>query len=191
MLEVERADALVNAASRRVEGLDRFSRSAPIGRAELASIVLEGLAELGAHAEWTVTPGITNSILGLLNEDEQKRYREFEASVRRAAERAGASEGQSSSMGAISGRDALDIDPAPSSHSRTATFEEVFGDDELGTRAAEAIVYRLYSQIVEPAVLLVERSAAGRERLWPLVWAVAALIPPPDLSLRRPQEKAR
>ncbi len=186
MLEVERADGSVNAASRRMEGLDRFSRSAPIGRAELASIVLEGLAELGAHADWTVTPGITNSILGLLNEDEQRRYEEFEASVRRAAERAGASEGQSSSMGAISGRDALDIDPAPSSHSRTATFEEVFGDDELGTRAAEAIVYQLYSQIVEPAVLLVERSASARERLWPLVWAVAALIPPPDMSLRRP-----
>jgi hypothetical protein len=30
----------------------------------------------------------------------------------------------------------------------------------------------------------VERSAPARERLWPLVWAVAALIPPPDTSLR-------
>jgi len=44
MLEVERADGVVNAAFSRVKGLDRYSRSAPIGKAELAAIVLQGLA---------------------------------------------------------------------------------------------------------------------------------------------------
>ncbi len=184
MLEVERADALVNAASRRVQSLDRFSRAAPIGRAELATIVLQGLAELGAHADWTITPSITNSVLHLMNEDERKRYEEFEASVRRAAEKTGLAEAQISSKGALSDRDTIEIDPTPSSDSRTAPVAEVLGDEELAARAAEALVYQLYFEIVERAVLLVERSAAARERLWPLVWAVAALIPPPDLSLR-------
>src|SRR6266508_931761 len=71
MLEVERADALVNAAFGRVQGLDRFSRSAPIGKAELAAIVLQGLAELGALADWTVMPGVTESVLRLLDDDER------------------------------------------------------------------------------------------------------------------------
>jgi hypothetical protein len=186
MLEVERADRSVNEASRRLEGLDRFSRSAPIGRAELVTIVLQGLAELGAHADWTVTPSITNSILHLMNEDERKRYEEFEASVRRAAEKARPTEGQVSFTGAVSERDAIEIDPAPSGSSHTATLEEVLADEDLARRAAEAIVYQVYWEIVERAVLLVERSAAARERLWPLVWAVAALVPPPDLSFRRP-----
>ncbi len=48
------------------------------------------------------------------------------------------------------------------------------------------MVYQLYYEIVERAALLVERSDAARSRLWPLVWVVATLIPPPDLSLRRP-----
>lgn len=191
MLEVERADALVNAASRRVQGLDRFSRSAPIGRPELATIVLKGLAELGAYADWTVTPGITNSIIHLLSDDERKRYEEFQESVRRAAAKAGPADGQMSSAGAVSGSAVTAIDAGPPSDSRTATLDEVIADEDLGRRAAEAIVYQLYHEIVEGAVILVERSAAARERLWPLVWAVAALIPPPDTSLRRPQAKAR
>jgi hypothetical protein len=184
MLEVERADDLVNAASRRVRGLDRFSRSAPIGRAELATIVLQGLAELGAHADWTITPSITHSVLHLMNEQERGRYEGFEASVRRAAEKAGVAEGHMPSVGAVTDRDTIEIDPAPSSDSRTAPLEEVLDDEELAARAAEAVVYQLYYEIVERAVLLVERSPAARERLWPLVWTVSALIPPPDLSLR-------
>jgi hypothetical protein len=184
MLEVERADALVNAASRRVQDLDRFSRSAPIGRAELATVVLEGLAELGAHADWTVMPGVTDSILHLLNEDERTRYEEFQQSVQRAAEKAGSGGHRSSSNGA-SGPVATEIDPAPRSDSRTASLDEVLADEELSRRAAEAIVYQLYYEIVDRAAVLVERSAVARERLWPLVWAVAALIPPPDVSLRQ------
>jgi hypothetical protein len=184
MLDVESADAVVNAASRRVQSLDRFSRSAPIGRAELATVVLQGLAELGAHADWTVAPSVTNSVLHLMNDDERKRYEEFEAAVRRAAEKAGLAEAEESSMGSVSDPDTIEIDPAPSSDSRTASIEEVLADEELAARAAEAVVYQLYCQIVERAVLLVEHSPAARERLWPLVWAVAALIPPPDLSLR-------
>lgn len=184
MLELERADALVDAASRRVQGLDRFSRSGPIGRAELATVVLQALAELGAHAEWTISPGITNSILHLLDEDERTRFGKIEEAVRRAAEEARPAAGQSPSMEAVSERGAMEIDPAPSSYSRTATLEEILGDEGLAAGAAEAIVYQLYYEIVERAVALVERSAAARERLWPLVWAVAALIPPPDLSLR-------
>lgn len=184
MLDVESADAVVNAASRRVQSLDRFSRSAPIGRAELATVVLQGLAELGAHADWTVAPSVTNSVLHLMNEDERKRYEEFEAAVRRAAEKAGLAEAEESSMSSVSDPDTIEIDPTPSSDSRTASIEEVLADEELAARAAEAVVYQLYCQIVDRAVLLVERSPAARERLWPLVWAVAALIPPPDLSLR-------
>jgi hypothetical protein len=184
MLEVERADALVNAASRRVQDLDRFSRSAPIGRAELATIVLEGLAELGAHADWTVMPGVTDSILHLLNEDERTRYEEFQQSVQRAAEKAGSIAHVSSSNGA-SARAVTEIDPAPRSDSRTAILDDVLADEDLSRRAAEAIVYQLYYEIVDRATVLVERSAAARERLWPLVWAVAALIPPPDVSLRQ------
>ena len=86
----------------------------------------------------------------------------------------------------VSGRAEMEIDPAPSSDSRKATQEEVFGDEDLGARAAEAIVYQLYYEIVERAVILVEGSPAARSRLWPLVWVVATLIPPPDLSLRHP-----
>lgn len=186
MPEVQGADSVVRAASRRVQGLDRFSRRAPIGRAELATIVLQGLAELGAHADWTVTPSITNSVLHLMNQEERERYEEFEASVRRAAERATLAETQTSSTGSVPDPEMIEIDPAPSSDSRTASLDEVLADEELAAGAAEWVVYQLYSHIVERAVLLVERSPAARERLWPLVWAVAALIPPPDLSLRLP-----
>jgi hypothetical protein len=185
MLGVERADASVNAAAHRLQGLDRFTPSAPIGRAELATIVLQGLAELGAHAEWTIAPAITNSILHLLNEEEQERYEEFEASVRRAAEKAGPGDGHMSSTDGISTYGTIEIDPAPPGDARTATLEDVVADEELARSAAEAIVYHLYHEIVEPAVILVDRSPAARERLWPLVWAIAALIPPPDVSLRR------
>ena len=73
----------------------------------------------------------------------------------------------------------MEIDPAPRSDSRTATLEDVIADEDLARRAAEAIVYQLYYEIVDRAAILVERSAAARGRLWPLVWAVAALIPPP------------
>ena len=51
-------------------------------------------------------------------------------------------------------------------------------------------MYQLYYEIVDQAAVLVERSEAARERLWPLVWAVAALIPPPDTSLRQLDAKA-
>jgi hypothetical protein len=181
---------LVNAASSRVQGLDRFSRSAPIGRAELATIVLQGLAELGALADWTVMPGVTESVLRLLNEDERQMYREFQESVRRAAENAGSSQEQPSSNWVLSGPAEMEIDPAPRGDSRTATLEDVVADEQLARMAAEAIVYQLYSEIVDRAAILVERSAAARERLWPLVWAVAALIPPPDTSLRHLNAKA-
>jgi hypothetical protein len=57
-MELEKADELVNSAYRRVQELDRFSRSSsPIGKAELATIALQALAELGALADWTVGPG--------------------------------------------------------------------------------------------------------------------------------------
>jgi len=190
MLEVERADGMVNAASSRVQGIDRYSRSAPIGRAELATIVLQGLAELGALADWTVMPGVTESVLRLLDDDERKKYREFQESVRRAAEKARSAEEQSSSNWVISGGAEVEIDPAPRSDSRTATLESVIADEDLARRAAEAIVYQLYHEIVDRAAFLVERSAAARERLWPLVWAVAALIPPPDTSFRHLDAKA-
>lgn len=191
MLELETSDASVNAASRRLQelrkqGLDRFSRSAAIGRAELATIVLRGLAELGAVADWTVGPSITNSVFHLLNDDERERYQKFQETVRRATEKAGPVEGQPSPTGTASERNAIQIDPAPSSYSRTASLEEVIGDEDLARRAAEAVVYQVYNEIVERAAILVERSAAARERLWPLVWAVAALVPPPDISSRRP-----
>ena len=190
MLEVERADGVVDAAISRVQGLDRYSRSAPIGRAELAAIVLQGLAELGALADWTVMPSVTESVLGLLDEDERTKYREFQESIRRAADNARSAEEQSSSNWVISGGAEVEIDPAPRSDSRTATLESVIADEDLARRAAEAIVYQLYYEIVDRAAVLVERSPAARERLWPLVWAVAALIPPPDTSLRQLDSKA-
>ena len=190
MSEVERADALVNAAFGRVRGLDRFSRSAPIGKAELAVIVLQGLAELGALADWTVMPSVTESVLRVLDDDERMKYRAFQESVRRAAENAGSAEEQSSSNWVVSGAAEVEIDPAPRSDSRTATLEDVIADEDLARRAAEAIVYQLYYDIVDRAAILVERSAAARERLWPLVWAVAALIPPPDTSFRNVDAKA-
>jgi hypothetical protein len=190
MSEVDKADAMVNAAFSRVRGLDRFSRSAPIGRAELATIVLHGLAELGALADWTVMPSVTDSVLGLLDEDERRKYQEFQGSVRRAAENARSAEEQSPSNWIVSGVAEVEIDPAPRSDSRTATVEDVIADDDLAKRAAEAIVYQLYYEIVDQAAVLVERSEAARERLWPLVWTVAALIPPPDTSLRQLDAKA-
>jgi hypothetical protein len=186
-MELEKADELVNAAYRRVQDLNRLSRfSAPIGKAELAIIALQALAELGAIADWTVGPGFTDSILHLLDDNEREKFQKFQEFVRRAGEEARLAAGQSSLIGNISGRAEMEIDPAPSSHSRRATLEEVIGDEDLGTRAAEAIVYQLYYEIVERAAILVERSATARSRLWPLVWVVATLIPPPDLSLRDP-----
>ena len=223
-MELDKADELVNVAYRRVRNLDRFSRSAPIGKAEFAIIVLQALAELSALADWTLGPGMMDSIIERLDDNEREKFEKFHEFVRRAGEEARIAAGQSSLMGNLSGSAARvleeygvetigdlpedvqvelarelrapagvdateptvwEIDPAPLSHSRRATHEEVFGDEDLGTRAAEAIVYQLYYEIVERAVILVERSAAARTRLWPLVWVVATLIPPPDLSLRR------
>lgn len=123
MSEVERADALVNAAFSRVRGLDRFSRSAPIGRAELAAIVLQGLAELGALADWTVMPSVTESVLHLLDDDERMKYQEFQESVRRAAENARSAEEQSPSNWVVSGSAEVAIDPAPRTESGTATLK--------------------------------------------------------------------
>jgi len=184
-MELEKADELVNAAYRRVQDLNRFSRSsAPIGKAELAIIALQALAELGALADWTVGPGITRSIVQLLDDDESQKFEEFREFVKRAGDEARLVAGQESMMRDIPGRAAMEIDPAPSSQSRRATQEEVLGDEDLGARAAEAIVYQLYYEIVERAAILVERSATARSRLWPLVWVVATLIPPPDISLR-------
>jgi hypothetical protein len=184
-MELEKADELVNAAYRRVQDLNRFSRSsAPIGKAELAIIALQALAELGALADWTVGPGITRSIVQLLDDDESQKFEEFREFVKRAGDEARLAAGQESMMRDIPGRAAMEIDPAPSSQSRRATQEEVLADEDLGARAAEAIVYQLYYEIVERAAILVERSATARSRLWPLVWVVATLIPPPDISLR-------
>jgi len=186
-MELEKADELVNAAYRRVQDLDRFSRSsAPIGKAELSIIALQALAELGALADWTVGPGITHSIVQLLDENEREKFEKFREFVKRAGEEARPAAEQAPSMKDVSGRAEMEIDPAPSSDSRKATQEEVFGDEDLAARAAEAIVYQLYYEIIERAVILVEGSTAARSRLWPLVWVVATLIPPPDLSLRRP-----
>lgn len=183
-MELERADELVNSAYRRVQELDRFSRSSsPIGKAELATIALQALAELGALADWTVGPGITHSIVQLLDENERKKFESFREFVKHAGQEDRPA-GQASSMSDISERAEMEIDPAPTGHSRMATEEAVIADVDLGARAAEAVVYQLYCELVERAVILVERSPTARSRLFPLVWVVAALIPPPDLSLR-------
>jgi len=183
-MELERADELVNSAYRRVQELDRFSRSSsPIGKAELATIALQALAELGALADWTVGPGITHSIVQLLDENERQKFERFREFVKHAGQE-DRSAGQASSMSDISERAEMEIDPAPTGHSRMATEEAVIADVDLGARAAEAVVYQLYCELVERAVILVERSPTARSRLFPLVWVVAALIPPPDLSLR-------
>jgi hypothetical protein len=184
-MEVERADELVNSAYRRVQELDRFSRSSsPIGKAELAIIALQALAELGALADWTVGPGITHSIVQLLDEKERQRFERFREFVKHAGQEDKRAAGQASSMSDTSHRAEMEIDPAPSGNSRMATQEEVLADEDLGARAAEAVVYQLYCDLVERATILVERSPTARSRLFPLVWVVAALIPPPDLSPR-------
>jgi hypothetical protein len=183
-MELEKADALVNSASRRVQELDRFSRSSsPIGKAELAIIALQALAELGALADWTVGPGITHSIVQLLDENERQKFERFREFVKHAGE-GDRPAGQASSISDASDGAEMEIDPAPTDHSRMATEEAVVADEDLGARAAEAVVYQLYCDLVERAVILVERSPTARSRLFPLVWAVAALTPPPDLSLR-------
>jgi hypothetical protein len=184
-MELERADELVNSAYRRVQELDRFSRSSsPIGKAELATIALQALAELGALADWTVGPGITHSIVQLLDENERQKFERFREFVKHAGQEDRPAAGQASSMTDTSDRAEMEIDPAPPGHSRMATEEAVIADEDLGARAAEAVVYQLYCELVERAVILVERSPTARSRLFPLVWVVAALIPPPDLSLR-------
>ena len=183
-MELERADELVNSAYRRVQELDRFSRSSsPIGKAELATIALQALAELGALADWTVGPGITHSIVQLLDENERQKFERFREFVKHAGQEDRPA-GQASSMSDISDRAEMEIDPAPTGHSRMATEEAVIEDEDLAARAAEAVVYQLYCELVERAVILVERSPTARSRLFPLVWVVAALIPPPDFSLR-------
>ena len=184
-MELEQADALVNSAHRRVQDLDRFSRSSsPIGKAELAIIALQALAELGALADWTVGPGITHSIVQLLDENERKKFESFREFVKHAGGDDRPAAGQASSMSDFSDRAEMEIDPAPSDRSRMAAEEEVLADEDLAARAAEAVVYQLYCDLVERAVTLVERSPTARSRLFPLVWVVAALIPAPDLSLR-------
>jgi hypothetical protein len=185
MLEVEKTDALVTAAYRRVQELDRFTRaSAPIGKAELATIALQALAELGALADWTVRPGMTDSIVQLLNEQERQQYESFQEFVRQAGDDARSRAKRQSSAATASEPTELEIDPAPSGYSRTASLDEVVADEELAAGAAEAIVYQLYAEMLDRATILLERSEAARKRLWPLVWVVATMIPPPDLSLR-------
>ena len=186
-MELESADVLVCAAHRCVQELNRFSRSAPpIGKAQLATVALQALAELGALADWTVRPGMTDSIVQLLDANERKEFERIQEFVQRAAAEAASRDGQSPVVGSMSEPPTMEIDPAPASHSRTATLDEVIAGEALGASAAEAIVYQLYHDIVERAVILLERSGAARRRLWPLVWVVATLIPPPDLSLRDP-----
>jgi hypothetical protein len=183
-MELERADELVNSAYRRVQELDRFSRSSsPIGKAELATIALQALAELGALADWTVGPGITHSIVQLLDENERQKFESFREFVKNAGQEDRRA-APASSMSDISDRAEMEIDPAPSGQSRMATEEAVIADEDLAAGAAEAVVYQLYCELVERAVILVERSPTARSRLFPLVWVVAALMPPPDLSLR-------
>jgi hypothetical protein len=183
-MELERADELVNSAYRRVQELDRFSRSSsPIGKAELATIALQALAELGALADWTVGPGITHSIVQLLDENERQKFERFREFVKHAGQEDRPA-GQASSTSDTSDRAEMEIDPAPSGQSRMATEEAVIADEDLAAGAAEAVVYQLYCDLVERATILVERSPTARSRLFPLVWVVAALIPPPDLSLR-------
>jgi hypothetical protein len=185
MLDVEKTDALVTAAYRRVQELDRFSRpSAPIGKAELATIALQALAELGALADWTVRPGMTDSIVQLLSEKEREEYESFQEFVREAGDQAMSRAERSSSAASSSEPAEVDIDPAPSGHSRTASLDAVLADEDLAAGAAEAVVYQLYADLLDRATILLERSEAARRRLWPLVWVIATLIPPPDLSLR-------
>jgi len=185
MLEVEKTDSMVAAAYRRVQELDRFSRlSTPIGKADLATIALQALAELGALADWTVRPGTTDSIVQLLNEKERDEYESFQEFVRKAGEEATSRAERSASARTVSEPAEMEIDPAPASHSRKASLDEVLADEDLAAGAAEAIVYQLYADLVDRATILLERSEAARRRLWPLVWVVATLIPPPDLSLR-------
>ena len=163
-MELERADELVNSAYRRVQELDRFSRSSsPIGKAELATIALQALAELGALADWTVGPGITHSIVQLLDENERQKFERFREFVKHAGQEDGTA-GQASSMSDISDRAEMEIDPAPTGHSRMATEEAVIADEDLAAGAAEAVVYQLYCELVERAVILVERSPTARSR---------------------------
>src|SRR5512132_4166918 len=120
-MELERADALVNSAYRRVQELDRFSRSSsPIGKAELATIALQALAELGALADWTVGPGITHSIVQLLDENERQKFERFREFVKHAGKEDRPAAGQASSMSDVSDRAEMEIDPAPTGHSRMA-----------------------------------------------------------------------
>ena len=67
----------------------------------------------------------------------------------------------------------MEIDPAPRSDSRTATVEDVIADEDLARRAAEAIVYQLYYEIVDRAAVLVERS----ERLGSACGRSCGLLP--------------
>ncbi len=76
-MELDKADELVNAAYHRVRNLDRFSRSAPIGKAELAIIVLQALGELSALADWTLGPDITDSIVERLGDNEREKFEKF------------------------------------------------------------------------------------------------------------------
>src|SRR4029450_4529802 len=135
-MELERADALVNSASRRVQELDRFSRSSsPIGKAELATIALQALAELGALADWTVGPGITHSIVQLLDETERQKFESLRGFVKHAGQEDRPA-GQASSMSDISDRAEMEIDPSPAGHSRLATEEAGTADDDLGGTGA-------------------------------------------------------
>jgi hypothetical protein len=129
-------------------------------------------------------PGITHSILQLLDENERQKFEGFREFIKHAGAEDRPAAGQASSMSDVTGRAEMEIDPAPSGRSRMATEDEVLADEDLGTRAAEAVVYQLYCELVERAVILVDRSPTARSRPFPLVWVVAALIPPPDLSMR-------
>src|SRR4029450_5399228 len=162
-MELEKADALVNSPHRRVQELDRFSRSSsPIGKAELATIALQALAELGALADWTGGPGMPHWIVNLLDENERQKFERFREFVKHAGQEDRPA-GQASSTSDTSDRAEMESDPAPSGQSRMATEEAVIADEDLAAGAAEAVVYQLYCDLVERATILVERSATDRD----------------------------
>ena len=178
-MELEKADALVNSAYRRVQELDRFSRSSsPIGKAELAIIALQALAELGALADWTVGPGITHSIVQLLDENERKKFESFREFVKHAGGEDRPVAGQASSMSDVSDRAEMAIDPAPSGLSRMATEEQVLADevDEL-TNLIDVTAVRRFP--VAP-LLAVDRAE--------IALFVGPFVPDADLVLLQPAD---
>ena len=129
MLEVERADGVVDAAISRVQGLDRLAVRAMEERSLPPSCFKDSPSL--AHSRTGRSCRVSPSRSLLLDEDERTKYREFQESIRRAADNARSAEEQSSSNWVISGGAEVEIDPAPRSDSRTATLESVIADEDL------------------------------------------------------------